>query len=322
MINLKGIDLFAGAGGFTLAAEDEGIEIVKAINHWDKAVQVHAANHPGTEHERKDLCKYNFRKLDPFDLLVAGPACQGHSPAGQTGRAHSQKVADDHKQLRATAWAVWACLKHCRPRFAVIENVPEFAKWAELEQWLFDLRTLGYVVTQQVLLASKFGIPQRRWRLFFICVLGGPAAHVENPDVLEPGVITIFDEDADGWIDIEDMRERPSKKGHKTAKEKARIADERLDGALGWGQHTNYGCWGIPASEPVNTLTTKAGQLWWTRDGQYRLWTRGERKQAMGLPADYDLLDATEAEAAKLCGNAVPPKMAGACIRAALRAAA
>lgn len=320
---LKGVDLFAGAGGFTLAAEAAGVEVVQAINHWDLAVQVHETNHPHTRHAREDLVSFDFEALESFDLLVAGPSCQGHSKAGQVGRKRSARVQDDHKQLRATAWAVHRCLKVCRPRFGVVENVPLFLRWSELAEWVAAIEALGYKVTQQLLLASRFGVAQQRWRVFFVFVLDGPAVHVSNPDAVEPGACTVFDPAADGWVDIEAMRTTVSKKGHLTAKEKARHANRKLGGALGWGMHVNHeAAWGRPASEPVNTLTTRPGQLWWVRDGRYRQWTDGERLRAMGFPADYDLCGATKEQAARLLGNAVPPPLAEGVIRKALRLAA
>jgi DNA (cytosine-5)-methyltransferase 1 len=318
---LKGKDMFCGLGGFTLAMERVGIDCTLAVNHWDKAIRVHAANHLGTEHMQRNLLGFKFGELDPFDILTAGVACQPHSDAGHIGRAASRKVFDNHAQMRATAWAVWKCAQVCRPKYLIVENVRGFIRWKDLQRWLAALRKLGYAVTQQFLCASRFGLPQRRWRWFFIAVLGGPPVQMVNPNVPEPGVGTIFDASAPGWIDIDDLSDFKSakaiEKGYLSPREKARYANARLNGELGIGQHTNYGYWGIRASEPVNTVTGQAGQLWWTRDGQYRLWTRNECKRAQGIPDSYDLLDTTEREAAKLIGNAVPIDLAMAAIRAA-----
>lgn len=314
----RGIDLFAGCGGFTLAAEQEDVFVTDAINHWDKAVEVHAANHRRTRHAREDLCDFDFASLDPFDILLAGPACQPSSRAGQVGRKRSKKVHDDHVQMRATLWAVEKCLRICRPKVAVVENVPEVDAREDIGEWRLDISKLGYHFTNQVLCASRFGIPQRRWRRFYIFVHEGVAPRVENPDVPEPGVESIFDATAPGWIPIASMRKTVSKRGEPTARERVEYANTKLGGALGWGVHVSHrGAWGRPASEPVTTLTTKPGQLWWVRDGMYRLWTDDERKQAHGFPATYDLCGATKAEAAKLIGNAVPIGMARAVIRAA-----
>jgi DNA (cytosine-5)-methyltransferase 1 len=315
---LKGFDMYAGAGGFTLAAAREGVDIILAVNHWPLAIDVHAANNPETEHRREDLCRFDFAGVDPFDVLVAGASCQPHSRAGNVGRKHSAKVADDHEQMRATMWAIEKCLRLCLPPVAIVENVPDIDRWYDLERWLRAIERLGYVVTQQNLTASFFGVPQRRVRRFFIMVLDGPAISIENPDVPEVGVDTIFDASATGWVDINRMRRTVSKRGHLTAREKARHANRRLGGALGWGMHVNHeAAWGRPASEPINTITTKAGQLWWVLNGRYRLWTDLERRRGVGFPDGYNLLGANKTQTAKLLGNAVPPAMAAAVIRAA-----
>ena len=51
----RAIDLFAGAGGFTLGATRAGVDVVWAANHWKDAVAVHANNHPTIAHECQDL---------------------------------------------------------------------------------------------------------------------------------------------------------------------------------------------------------------------------------------------------------------------------
>jgi DNA (cytosine-5)-methyltransferase 1 len=321
MSALVGIDLFAGCGGFTFAAEAEDVFVSDAINHWDKAVEVHTANHERTRHARADLCDFDFTKLDPFDLLLAGPACQPASRAGQVGRATSKKVLDDHVQMRATMHAITKCLRVCRPKAALVENVPEVDQREDMPEWLSDIEELGYNWSDQVLCASRFGDPQRRWRRFYILVHEGPTVHVANPGALEPGADTLFDANATGWVPIAKMRKTVSKRGEPTARERVEYANGKLGGALGWGVHVSHrGAWGRQASEPVTTLTTKPGQLWWVRDGMYRQWTDNERKQAFGLPTSYDLCGATKAEAAKLLGNAVPVGMGRAVIRAVKQA--
>lgn len=330
---MKGGDFYCGAGGFALALERAGIDVVLAVNHWSFAMEVHAANHLATEHlhgtligDREpddardpDVPVIRFEDLQPFDFLTAGPSCQGHSLAGNMGRAASRNVLDDHAHMRSTAWAVHKCLQICRPKYLVVENVPGFIRWADLDEWEMEIRSLGYSFTRQKLLASRFGLPQRRRRWIFIGVLDGPEVHLSDPDVPEPGVESIFDATATGWIEISKMRGKfgRTEKGHFTGKEKARISNERLGGALGIGQHTNYGYWGIPASEPVNTITSRAGQLWWTCDGHYRLWSEREYKRAQGFRDDYNLCGATKEQASLLLGNAVPETMAYAAIQAA-----
>lgn len=119
-MTIRAIDLFAGWGGFTLGAELAGVRVVWAANHWPRAVEVHAANHPGVEHVCQDLRQADWTALPAFDLLLGGPACQGHSEAGQPARARGHV----HDAERATAWAVVDCAEATSPRAIVVENVP------------------------------------------------------------------------------------------------------------------------------------------------------------------------------------------------------
>lgn len=89
---MRAIDLFAGAGGFSTGAAMAGCNVVWAANHWQAAVDVHAANHPGTEHACQDLQQADWRNVPGHDLLLASPACQGHSPARGMEAATGEKL--------------------------------------------------------------------------------------------------------------------------------------------------------------------------------------------------------------------------------------
>src|SRR5699024_2118387 len=78
---MKAIDLFAGAGGFSTGARMAGVDVVFAANHRPQAVEVHSSNHPATMHACQDLHQLDWSTVPPHDLLMASPACQGHSRA-------------------------------------------------------------------------------------------------------------------------------------------------------------------------------------------------------------------------------------------------
>lgn len=318
---MKQVDLFAGLGGFSVGGALAGCELVAAANHWPLAVDVHAANHPDAAHYCQDLRQFDFSQFPDFDLLTAGPACQGHSRAGQVARSKHKSVAKTHDALRMTAWAVIDCLEVCRPKFVIVENVPLFKRWELLDRWLGCMQDLGYATSLQVLTASRWGVPQRRKRLFIVGHRDGSTIQIADPKREEPGLHEVFDPAARGWISISDMRSTQSRNGHKTAREKAEISNARAGGALAWGQHTNFGAWGRSLDLPAPTITTVPGFLWWTRDGEYRTWTRGELAAAMTFPAGYDYLNANKSDSAKLIGNAVPVKLAKGVIEATLAAA-
>lgn len=310
------VDLFAGAGGFSTGAEQAGVHVAVAANHWPLAVDVHERNHKSTKHHCQDLRQFDFSTLPAFDLLLASPSCQGHSRAGRPARARSAAWRRTHDTYRATAWAVVDCLEVCRPRAAIVENVPEFFAWELFPEWLACMCKLGYQVTKQVLTASFWGVPQRRKRAVLVATQGTPIG-VHDLPVPEAVASDVFDPDANGWIPIAEIRESATRKpGHArrtSSRERATESNRRAEGRLAWGQHVNApSLWGRdPTAGPVNTLTTQcASQLFWTRDGQYRQWNRSELLRAMTFPTTYDLAGARKADVGKLIGNAVPPLLA------------
>jgi DNA (cytosine-5)-methyltransferase 1 len=153
-----------------------------AINHWERAVETHAANHPGAEH----LCE-SVERVDPtkavpgqrLDLLWASPECTHHSNA-RGGRPRSD-------QSRASAWLILKWLSELFVRRVIIENVPEFLSWGPLDSngkplqsrkgetfraFIGALRSLGYEVDWRILTAADYGDPTTRRRLFIQAVKG------------------------------------------------------------------------------------------------------------------------------------------------------
>lgn len=48
-------DFFCGMGGSSTGLARAGFEVKLAANHWDRAIETHAANHPNTEHLLGDI---------------------------------------------------------------------------------------------------------------------------------------------------------------------------------------------------------------------------------------------------------------------------
>lgn len=287
-------DLFAGWGGMTEGATRAGARVVYAANHWPLAVEAHAANHPGAHHECQDLRQADFRALPDIDLLLAAPACQGHSRASQSKRRAY------HDALRSTAWAVIDCCDLKEPRVVLVENVPEFLGWRLYPAWKLALESMGYAVSENILLASRLGVPQRRRRLFVV------ATRSRAPLVLrldeaedEPPFGPCIDWHLGSWRPV----------ASKSAAVQARVARgrERL-GYQFLTQHvTNHP--GVGLDEPIRTITTK--DQWAVVDGdRMRPLTARENLRGMGFPESYRVpARATRKDMIRGVGNAVcPPK--------------
>lgn len=301
---MRAVDLFAGAGGFTEGATLAGVRVVWAANHCPRAVAAHAANHPATVHSCQDLRQADFTRLPAFDLLLASPACQGHSEASQPRRR------PHHDADRATAWAVVDCLDACRPRLAVVENVPAFRRWVLFPVWRQALETLGYAVQELVLDAADRGVPQERRRLFVVAQL---RRHVRRLDVAvaaRRSIGEVLDHDAGGWAGVES---KPPGVRARVELGRARFGRRFIVQQVSRGGRR-------PLDRPIGTITT-ARCHWHLVDGDaIRPLTVRELARAQGFRDSYALPPGIGL-GTRLVGNAVPPPLAAAVITAAMEAA-
>jgi DNA (cytosine-5)-methyltransferase 1 len=302
VVIMKAIDLFAGWGGFTLGAERAGIPVLWAANHWPLAVEAHALNHPSTKHACQDLRQANWLDLPAYDLLLASPACQGHSSASQPKRRRY------HDELRATAWAVVDCAEQTAPRAVIVENVVDFMQWTLYPIWCDALRKLGYHLAEHVVVASWHGVPQRRTRVFITATRHDIKLElIRNPSETPVGpVIDWHDPKPDSpWRLVSDS----------TPMVKARVAKGRANhGRRFLTQHVT-GHPGVGLDEPIRTITTK--DQWCVVDGnRFRGLTKREVARTQGFPDDYSWPDtATRSDTIKGLGNAVPPPIAEMLVR-------
>jgi DNA (cytosine-5)-methyltransferase 1 len=301
------VDLFAGAGGFSQGARMAGVEVAWAANHWKEAVRWHSANHPATVHACQDLQQADFREAPRHDVLLASPACQGHSKARGVERPH-------HDAQRATAWAVVTCAEVHRPQVCVVENVHEFADWTLFRAWCAAMHALGYALAPRVIDAADHGVPQHRSRLFIVATRSRFPLELRLPRREHVPVSSVIDFEAGRWA--------PVRKPGRSARTLARIeAGRRQFGARFVAPYygSGSGQTGRSLARPLGTVTTRA--RWAVVDGERMRMVRAvEGRQVMGFPEDYRL-PSSEALAWHLLGNAVVPTVA-ADILHAVRAAA
>lgn len=293
---MKAIDLFAGSGGFSEGAKQAGVTVVWAANHWREAVDIHKANHPETVHSCQDLQQADFRHTPDYDILLASPACQGHSPARGKEKPH-------HDALRSTAWAVVTAAECGRPAAFVVENVPKFADWALFPAWCSALSALGYSLSINLIDAADHGVPQSRPRLFVVGTKSAAPMRLDLPRLAHVGADSIIDFDAGRWSKIE-------KPGRSVATLQRISAGRRSFGSRFLAPYygSGSGLTGRCITRPVGTLTTCA--RWAVIDGdRMRMLSVTECRKAMGFPDTYHL-PSNVATANKMLGNAVVPRVA------------
>lgn len=302
------IDLFAGAGGFSIGAVMAGCRVVWAANHWRAAVDVHALNHPATKHACQDLQQADWGTVPRHDLLLAAPACQGHS------RARGKERRRRHDAQRATAWAVPSALEQNRAAIAIVENVPEFEGWALYPAWRAAIEALGYSIATCTRDAADHGVPQHRRRLFIVATRSKHPIELRFRDREHRPVSRVIDFAAGAWSKIR----RP---GRAQATLDRIASGRKLFGARFVVPYygSGSGLTGRSIERPIGTITTR--DRWAVIDGaRMRMFSKDETRRAMAFPASYALPEQHK-EAVQMLGNAVPPPMARDVIRAALRAA-
>ena len=173
-------DLFCGAGGSSTGAEiaiEEigGHMVLKAVNHWNRAIETHQANHPTATHVLEDVSVVDPESVVEegyLDLLLASPECKFHS------RARGGKPIND--QGRMSAWAIFNWLTKLDVRCVIVENVPEFTDWGPekdgkpdrarrgeyFQAWFLSFQNLGYDVQWRMLNAADYGEATTRTRFF------------------------------------------------------------------------------------------------------------------------------------------------------------
>lgn len=302
---MKAIDLFAGAGGFSTGAVMAGCSVVWAANHWPAAVAVHSSNHPDTAHACQDLHQADWTQVPAHDILLASPACQGHSRARGKERPH-------HDAQRSTAWAVVSAVEYHRPDFAVIENVPEYSAWTLFPAWCSAMHALGYALAPHIIDAADHGVPQHRRRLFIVASRSKHPIELRLPKREHVGAASIIDFAAGNWSLID-------KPGRSEAT-LARIAAGRSDhGDRFMTAYYGNERGGRSLSRPVGTITTR--DRWAVIDGdRMRMFSVAECRRAMGFPDDYQLPE-RQKDAMMMLGNAVVPIVARDIINAIREAA-
>lgn len=159
------IDLFAGIGGFRLAAQALGGQCVFSSEFDANAQKTYCHNFG--EMPYGDITQAETKAAIPndFDLLFAGFPCQPFSIAG-----YRKGFGDTRGTL---FYDIAEILKAKRPRAIFLENVKNLASHDGGKTFTIiqrTLRDLGYCVFHKVMNAMVHAnIPQNRERIFIVC---------------------------------------------------------------------------------------------------------------------------------------------------------
>lgn len=337
----KVIDLFSGAGGFTLGFVGTGrFEPILANDFNAYAAKTYNANFGDhcIHGDINDLLERPSLRLPKADVVIGGPPCQGFS------LLNKQRIGDPRKEL----WrAFLEVVEHVKPSVFVMENVPELLSSSEFTLIRARAKKLGYFLVSGVLNAADYGVPQRRKRAIVIASLVSmpqlPAPSHQDPQKIG----NLF---RNGLLPWETVKRAIGDLLPPVGTE-IRVGDVMAPMDLHFGRtptknsQARYRCipeggnrFDLQAKRPDITPdcwirktsggTDLFGRLWWERPAftirteffkpekgrylhpsQHRPITHREAARLQSFPDTFTFLG-TKIEAAKQIGNAVPPLLA------------
>ncbi|RYE58979.1 MAG: DNA cytosine methyltransferase [Sphingobacteriales bacterium] len=184
---LKIIDLFSGAGGFTLGfAKNKGTNgetrfIPVWANDFNKE-SVETYNTNFGPHcvfgDIIDILLDTKVRIPKADIVIGGPPCQGFS------LLNKNRTLDPRKHLWIPFMEV---VKRSGAKVFVMENVPELLaseEFVQIQEWASKD---GFQITPCKLIAADYGVPQVRTRAFIM------GSKLGDPKLTFPPLRTHFD---------------------------------------------------------------------------------------------------------------------------------
>ncbi len=336
------VDLFAGAGGFTLGIAEacrrlgEGVSIRLALDKDMNASRIFGDNFPGTGVAAAGVEDFFERELgEPpssrertiaqdlgaIDLLIGGPPCQGHSDLNNRTRRSDPRNGLYLRMVRAA--------EIIKPRAVLIENVPAIVHDAEgvVEVASSRLRSHGFGVASRFLDMASLGVPQARKRHILLALQPG----LGNPGELLSSVAplcTLHLPRTVGWA-IDDLlglenTTQFDEQGRLSPENEERIAwlfknrsydlPNEYRPLCHQSQHSYRSMYGrLHWDRPAQTITTGYGSM---GQGRYvhpkrrRTLTPHEAARLQTFPDFFSFSSVSSRSSwANMIGNAVPPLM-------------
>jgi DNA (cytosine-5)-methyltransferase 1 len=320
----KVFSCFACGGGSTMGYKLAGFDVIGHNDIDKKMIEVYKANHnPKFSFlenitifaKRKDLPK----ELYTLDILDGSPPCSSFSMAGNRekdwGKEKVFREGQAEQVLDTLFFDFIDLAKELQPKVVVAENVKGLLL-GDAKQYVIkiyeEFDKAGYYCQHFLLDASKMGVPQKRERVFFICLrkdLAKPFLHFADMFTELPKIQMNFNEIEIPFKNFKDKNNNdyPISDFYKTLWDKRQKGDAsfaNINGRERGKENTGFGTNFLYDNNVCGTLTTKKDCYCLFDEPRYI--SDLEAKKIGSYPQDYNFLDLKKQY---LIGMSVPPVM-------------
>lgn len=317
----EGFLLFCMWGGSTMGYKLAGYDVIGCNEIDPRMNATYVANHNPKYNflcDIKDLLKQEHvpDELYHLDILDGSPPCSSFSMAGVReetwGKAKKFKEGQKEQVLDTLFFDFIALAKRLQPKVVIAENVKGLLLGDAIDyvrRVYEDFEDAGYYCQHWLLNAQNMGVPQRRERVFFVCLrkdLAEPFLRTVSLFETLPFIDMEFDEDPILFGEFADY------KGKEIGGEKLRYYWENRipeDDGMGdttlriKGKESNFNHRYDKEDEVCHTLTARDACCCYA---QPRWHSVSDVLHISTFPQDYDFKGQN---ASYICGMSVPPVM-------------
>ncbi|MDG3146599.1 DNA (cytosine-5-)-methyltransferase [Streptococcus suis] len=289
------------AGGFNFLGkhyEKNNIQIVYANDIENSANAMFEENF-GIKPDNRNIREVRSEEIPKFDILTGGFPCQSFSVSAQNPKRLG--IKDEKGTL---FFEMVRILKDHQPKAFFAENVKGILSANNKEAFpliIKEFEEAGYKVTYNLCVATKYGVPQKRERVFIIGIredLGFEFNFRKEP----------INNESD-YVPLKMILE-------KEIPEKYYFSDRAVQGMINSksGKKMNKGR-AQDINRPSNTVSSHLAKVSLNstdpvllEEGRYRRYTPREVARIQSFPDSYKLLGSEGAQY-RMLGNAIPPVM-------------
>ncbi len=302
------VDLFSGAGGFSIGFEDAGFEIVAAVDQDKAAAKTYVGNFPYTLMINEDLRNLPCSELkrlvgsENIDVVIGSPPCEPYTGANPRRRKEplSRLYEDPQGSLVLEFIRIVECLQ---PKVYVMENVPALVDDGLKDALRWEFSKAGYEVFFNVLRAEDYGTPSKRVRVL--------ASNIK----LDPPKVKEKVKVGEALSGLPPPSSDPEIPNHDIPPHLSRSKIKRIQ-RLKWGEslitYEGAGRRQLPnyiRLNPNRLAPTVLGSSRFIHPYEPRLLTVREQARLMGFPDNHVFLGGRDQQYNQV-GEAVPPPLA------------